>query len=88
MIDRDHSDHISKLSDSDLESLYKSLTGLKSIADTFNEGVKAGSKINIEGLEFQVNVSDIGWIPDLTPVEKALRQVHEEIIERELLRDE
>lgn len=83
MADRDHSDHISRLSDSDLESLYKSLIALKETDMTVH-----GSSMSVDmpnGLSLGLDVS--GWKPDLKPVDKALDRVNEEIIERELLRE-
>ena len=90
MSDRDHSDHISKLSDSDLESLYHSLTSMRGMAETMDKGIKIDESVSVDGpfgTTIQVTGGNIRWIPDLSPVEKALHSVHCEMLERELLRE-
>lgn len=91
MADRDHPDHISRLSDDDLQSLFNSLTGLHDIADKMSKTAKPGESIEVEGpygTKLQVTGGQIGWKPDLSPVDKALDRVYEEMLERELLREQ
>lgn len=91
MADRDHPDHISKLTNEELAKLHKSLSDMQTIAENMNKNAKPGESIEVEGpygTRLQVAGGQLGWKPDLSPVEKALDRVHEEMLERELLREE
>lgn len=91
MVDRDHSDHISRLSNKELQSLHKSLISLKETVDRMDAATKSGESIQVEGpFGTVVNVTNgnLGWRPDLGPVYRSLDRVYEEMIERELLRDD
>lgn len=90
VVDRDHLDHISRLTDDELAKLHKSLSDMQVIAENMSKIAKPGESIEVEGLygtRLQVAGGQIGWKPDLSPVEKALNRVHEEMLERELLRE-
>ena len=90
MADRDDENHISKLTDEQLKNLYDALLGLRANNEKMAKSLNRVVNKSVEGpFGVQLHIGGDGkWEPDIKSVDGALKQVADELAEREFLNEE